>query len=70
VKEIPGKEVVARTTEYWYLRCWSTVEQKYRFPYRETNRHIYIRVNTSDGWRVEENIQPAPRSSTPHRQRK
>ena len=70
VKEIRGNEAVVRTTEYWYLRWWSTIEQKYRYPYRETNRHTYILVKTSDGWRVEENIHPAPRSSTPHRQRK
>jgi multidrug efflux pump subunit AcrB len=31
---------------------------------------VVILVKTSDGWRVEENIHPAPRSSTPHRQRK
>jgi hypothetical protein len=70
VKEIRGTQAVARTTEYWYLCWWSTVEQKYRYPYRETNRHTYILVNTSDGWQVDENIQPAPRSSTPHRQHK
>jgi hypothetical protein len=70
VKEMRGNEAVVRTTEYWYLRWWSTVEQKYRYPYRETNRHTYILVNTPDGWLVEENIRPAPRSSTPHRQRK
>ena len=70
VKEIRGKQAVVGTTEYWYLRWWSTVEQRYRYPYRETNRHICLLVNTPDGWLVEENIQPAPRSSTPHRQHK
>lgn len=70
IKEIRENEAVARTTEYWYLRWWSTVEEKYCYPYRETNRHTYILVNTPDGWLVEENIRPAPRSSTPHRQRK
>jgi hypothetical protein len=70
VKKLSGNEAVVRTTEYWYLRWWSVTEQKYRYPYRETNQHPYILVNTSDGWRVDENIQPAPRSSTPHRPRK
>jgi len=65
-----GIEAVARTTQYWYLRWWSTVEQRYRYPYRETNRQTYILVNASNGWLVEENIRPAPRSSTPHRQLK
>jgi hypothetical protein len=65
-----GDEVIVRTTEYWYLRWWSAVEQKYRYPYRETNRHTYILIRTAEGWLVDENIQPAPRSCTPHRQRK
>jgi hypothetical protein len=63
-----AKQAVLRTTEYWYLRWWSTVEPKYRYPYRETNHQTYVLVNTSDGWQVDENIRPAPRSSTPHRQ--
>lgn len=70
VKECRGTEAVVRTTEYWYLRWWSTVEEKYRYPYRETTRHTYFLLNTAEGWRVEENIRPSPRSSTPHRQRK
>ena len=32
-------------------------------------RH-YIVVNASEGWLIEENIRPAPRSSAPHRQRR
>lgn len=47
VKEIRGNEAIVRTTEYWYLRWWSSIEQKYRYPYRETNRHTYILVKTS-----------------------
>lgn len=70
IKEIRDRDAVARTTEYWYLRWWSTVEQKYRYPYRETNRQTYILVNTIDGWLVKENMRPPPRSSTPHRQRR
>ncbi len=70
VKEIRDEEAIVRTTEYWYLRWWSTVEQKYRYPYRETNRQTYILLNTSDGWLVKENMRAPPRSSTPHRQRK
>jgi hypothetical protein len=38
VKEVRRHEAVAGTTEYWYLRWWSTTEQKYRYAYRETNR--------------------------------
>jgi Uma2 family endonuclease len=57
---------VVRTTEYWW---WSTAEEKYRYSYRETNRQTYVLVETEKGWLVEENIRPAPRSSTPHRQK-
>ncbi|MFN0164349.1 MAG: hypothetical protein ACKVQQ_24185 [Burkholderiales bacterium] len=68
VKEIKGDSAVARTTEYWYLRWWSTVEGKYRYPYRETDRQTYILVRRGAHWLVQENIRPAPRSSTSHRQ--
>ena len=70
VKELRARKAVVRTTEYWYLRWWSTVEQKYRYPYRETNHQTYIVVYIDGRWLVEENIRPAPRWSTPHRQRK
>lgn len=69
VSKIEGGRAYVRTTEYWYLRWWSTVEGKYRYPYRETNRQAYILVATAEGWRVENNIRPSPRSSTPHRRR-
>lgn len=39
IKEMRDKEAVVRTTEYWYLRWWSTVERQYRYPHRETNHH-------------------------------
>ena len=68
VKEILDGSAVVRTTEYWYLRWWSTVEGKYRYPYRETDRQTYILTQRGEEWLVLENIRPAPRSSTPHRQ--
>ena len=68
VKEIRADHAVARTTEYWYLRWWSSVEDKYRYPYRETGRQTYILTRRGEDWLVQENIRPAPRSSTPHRQ--
>lgn len=64
---LDGRAVV-RTTEYWYLRWWGTIEGKYRYPYRETNRQTYILTQRGADWLVQENIRPAPRSSTPHRQ--
>ena len=67
VKEVRGNEAVVRTTEYWYLRWWSTIEQRYRYPFRETSRHTYLLVNAPDGWLVDDNIRPVPRSSTPYR---
>lgn len=67
IREFRGDNAIARTTEYWYLRWWSTVEQKYRYPYRETNHQTYLLANTAAGWLVEENLRPSPRSSTPRR---
>jgi hypothetical protein len=69
VKGFDGDRAVARTTEYWYLRWWSTREGRYRYPYRETNRQTYVLVRAGEHWLVEENIRPAPRSSTPHRRK-
>jgi len=54
VKEVGGGKAVVRTTEYWYLRWWSTIEGKYRYPYRETNHQTYILVETDEGWLLEE----------------
>ena len=68
VKEMVDDRALVRTTEYWYLRWWRPVEGKYRYPYRETDRQTYILVRRGEDWRVQENIRPAPRSSTPHRQ--
>jgi hypothetical protein len=42
VKKIAGGGAMARTTEYWYLRWWSTIKEEYRYPYRETNRQSSI----------------------------
>ena len=69
VKKAGNGKAIVRTTECRYLRWWSTMEGKYRYPYRETTRQTCILAKTEDGWLVKENIRPAPRSSTPHRQK-
>ena len=43
---------MVRTTEYWYLRWWGTIEGKYRYPYRETNRQADILTQRGDAWLV------------------
>jgi hypothetical protein len=60
VKEILDGGAVVATTEYWYLRWWSTIEGKYRYPYRETKRQTYILPQRGEGCLVQENIRPAP----------
>jgi len=67
VKEIRPDHVVVRTTEYWYLRWWGTMENRYCYPYRETNTHTYILKQVGERLVVVENIMPPPISSTPHR---
>lgn len=67
VKELRRNEAVIRTTEYWYLRWWSTLEHAYLYPYRETSRHTYVLSHGPDGWRVQQNIRPEPRSIAPYR---
>lgn len=65
--ELGNGKAVVRTTEYQFLRWWSTVEGKYVYPYRETNIHTYYLSQYGDKWLVDQNIEPPPLSSTPHR---
>lgn len=69
VKKIEGGEAVVATSEYWYLRWWDTKADTYVYPYRETNRQLYVLRKEPDDWRVFENLRPPPRSSAPHRWR-
>ncbi len=67
VKQIQNGEATVNTMEYWYLKWWDTRKKRYVYPYRETNRQMYILQKTLDGWRVVQNLRPAPRSSVPGR---
>jgi len=67
VKTIARDEAVISTMEYWYLRWWDLNKTSYTYPYRETNRQIYILKKKSGKWKVFENQRPAPRTSVPHR---
>jgi len=67
LKKLDGKEAILGATEYWYLRWWSTKEQTYVYPYRETNHQLYILRDQPDGWQVYQNLRPSPRSSVPSR---
>lgn len=69
VKDIQKKEIFVSTTEYWYLRWWDTNKKSYAFPYRETNRQLYILRKDNGIWKVYETIRPAPRTSIPHRRK-
>ena len=69
VKRAAGPEAIVGTTEYWYLRWWGTRERTYVYPYRETNRQVYVLRKESDGWRVSQNLRPPPRSSVGSRWR-
>lgn len=55
------------TSEHWYLRWWSVREERYRFTYRETNRQTYVLRPDADGWKVFQNLRPAPRTGAPNR---
>jgi hypothetical protein len=70
VKKMDAAEAIVHSTEYWYLRWWNTREGSYAYPYRETNRQIYILKKASGTWKVYENLRPPPRSSAPHRRKK
>ena len=67
VKKIENLHAFINTMEYWFLRWWDVKDGSYTYPYRETNRQMYVLKKEPDGWKVFENLRPSPRSSTPHR---
>lgn len=68
VKKVLGNDAEVATSEYWYLRWWDSRKKKYTYPYRETNRQLYILNRTGpEEWKVFQNLRPAPRSSQPFR---
>lgn len=70
VKKTEDHEAVVSTMEYWYLRWWDDNRGEYAYPYRETNRQLYILRKEPDGWKLFQNLRPVPRSSIPHRWRR
>ncbi len=67
VKKIENLHAFINTMEYWFLRWWDVKDGSYTYPYRETNRQMYVLKKEPDGWKVFKNLRPSPRSSTPHR---
>lgn len=67
IKKIVKKEIFVSTTEYWYLRWWSTKENSYTYPYKETNRQQYILHKDQGKWKIFEAIRKYPRTSVPNR---
>ena len=67
IKKISPFETFVQTTEYWYLRWWNSRKGSYAYPYRETNRQIYVLRKDGGDWKVYENLRPSPRTSAPHR---
>lgn len=63
VNQLSPIEYRVNTTEYWYLRWYSTKENKYRLIYNETNNQLYIVKKIGDVFRIEANIYPKPRRS-------
>ncbi|MEW6508211.1 MAG: hypothetical protein AB1432_10745 [Bacteroidota bacterium] len=69
LKKIDIREIFVSTTEYWYLRWRDTKKNSYAFPYRETNRQMYVLRKDNGIWKVYETIRPAPRTSIPNRRK-
>lgn len=70
VREVGSDKAVVATVEYWYLRWWDQKDGSYTYPYRETNRQLYILKRRDGDWLVYENLRPSPRTSAPHRRKK
>jgi hypothetical protein len=68
VVSIGREKAVVRAVEYWYLRWWSTKEQKYvDHPWKETSRCLYWLVLRDGRWLVEADHLPRPRAQAPRR---
>ena len=67
VRKVEGDEALVGSTEYWYLRWWSTRMREYIYAFRQTSRVTYELRNTPDGWRVHANLRPSPRTVGPNR---
>jgi len=65
VTQLNENEAEVAVREYWYLRWWDKMQQKYAYPYRETNRQLYILQKSESGWLIFQNLRPMPRSSQP-----
>lgn len=63
IKSIKNGEAHVNTMEYWYLKWWDQKIDAFVYPYRETNRQMYILKRDKGAWRVYENLRPLPRTS-------
>jgi len=60
VNQTSSKEYRVDTTEYWYLRWYSTLENKYRLIYNEKNNQRYVVKKDGNAFTIEANIYPKP----------
>lgn len=67
VKKVDANEAMVDTIEYWYLRWWDALDGSYTYPYRETNRQMYVLKKEDGQWKVFDNLRRQPRSSAPNR---
>lgn len=62
LQSISGNEARVRTREYFYLRWYSSLFNKYKVIYNETNEQTYIlKRKESENWKVDVNIYPKPK---------
>ena len=69
LKSWSQSEATVKTTEYWYLRWYSSMPNRYTYIYRETNRQTYILKREDEVWKVFQNLRPSPRSGAPSRRK-
>jgi hypothetical protein len=67
VRRVTGEEAVVGSTQYWYLRWWSTRTSDYIYAFRQTAQMTYVLRREDGTWRVYENLKPSPRTVGPNR---
>jgi hypothetical protein len=67
VRRVTGEEAVVGSTQYWYLRWWSTRTSDYIYAFRQTTQMTYVLRREDGTWRVYENLKPSPRTVGPNR---
>lgn len=64
ITRLSEDEAEVKTTEFVFLKWWSTQKRKYVYTWNEINRQKYLLVRINGSWFVNRNIYPPARNPT------